>query len=52
MSVAGRRARYALILGPDELSQNAANLKNLRTGQASLVALPEFLSHPKDFLSP
>jgi len=51
MSVASRRARYALILGPDELSQNAANLKNLRTGQASLVALPEFLNHPKDFLS-
>lgn len=50
MSVAGRRARYALLLGPDELSQNAANLKNLQTGESFSIPLPEFLSSPQTFL--
>ncbi|MGB9861120.1 MAG: His/Gly/Thr/Pro-type tRNA ligase C-terminal domain-containing protein, partial [Candidatus Bipolaricaulaceae bacterium] len=50
MSVAARRARYALLLGPDELSQNSATLKNLVTGVSSTAPLAEFLSNPRSFL--
>ncbi len=51
MSVASKRARYALLLGPDELSQGSVNLKDLRTGTTSAFPLSEFLAHPRDFLS-
>ncbi|MBC7221634.1 histidine--tRNA ligase [Candidatus Bipolaricaulota bacterium] len=51
MSVAARRARYALLLGPDELSQGKVNLKDLRSGTSSTLPLPEFLARPRDFLS-
>lgn len=50
-SVAARRARYALFLGPDELSQGNVTLKDLHTGTSSTLPLAEFLSRPKDFLA-
>lgn len=50
LRVAGRRARYALLLGQDELGQNAANLKDLRTAQSTRVPLGELLRRPRDFL--
>ncbi|MEN3009427.1 MAG: histidine--tRNA ligase [Candidatus Bipolaricaulaceae bacterium] len=50
MSVAARRARYALLLGPDELAQGCLTLKDLRTGQSSSLPLGEFLANPRAFL--
>lgn len=50
MSVAARRARYALLLGPDELAQGRLTLKDLRTGQSSSLPLGEFLANPRAFL--
>lgn len=51
MSVAARRARYALFLGPDELAQGRLTLKDLRTGQSSSLPLGEFLADPRAFLA-
>lgn len=51
MSVAARRARYALFLGPDELAQGRLTLKDLRTGTSSSLLLSEFLAAPRTFLS-
>ncbi|MCS7216265.1 MAG: histidine--tRNA ligase [Candidatus Bipolaricaulota bacterium] len=51
MSVAARRARYALLLGPDELAQGRLTLKDLRTGQSSSLFLGEFLANPRAFLA-
>ncbi|MCX7850240.1 histidine--tRNA ligase [Thermus sp.] len=51
MSVAARRARYALLLGPDELAQGRLTLKDLRTGQSSSLLLGEFLANPRAFLA-
>ncbi len=50
MSVAARRARYALFLGPDELSQNRLTLKNLSSGESTSLPIPEFLTNPQAFL--
>lgn len=50
MQVAARRARYAVILGPDELSQGKVSVKDLAQGTSQLVPLDEFLSSPRDFL--
>jgi len=50
MSVAARRARYALFLGPDELAQGRLTLKDLRTGTSSSLPLSEFLAAPRNFL--
>lgn len=50
MSVAARRARYALLLGPDELSQNQLTLKNLSSGESISLPIPEFLANPQAFL--
>lgn len=50
MSVAARRARYALLLGPDELSQNQLTLKNLGSGESISLPIPEFLANPQAFL--
>lgn len=51
MSVAARRARYALFLGPDELAQGRLTLKDLRTGTSSSLPLSDFLAAPRTFLS-
>jgi histidyl-tRNA synthetase len=38
------QARFAALLGENELAQNAAALRNLETGQQELVSLPEVAS--------
>ncbi|MGQ9700395.1 MAG: histidine--tRNA ligase [Candidatus Bipolaricaulaceae bacterium] len=50
MSVAARRARYALFLGPEELAQNRLTLKDLRSGESRSLRLSEFLADPRAFL--
>jgi len=50
MSIAARRARYALFLGPDELAQGRLTLKDLRTGTSSSLPLSDFLAAPRNFL--
>jgi len=52
MSVAARRARHALLLGPDELAQGALTLKDLASGESQTLSLAEFLADPRAFLSP
>jgi histidyl-tRNA synthetase len=42
MQVAGRSARYAAILGPDELAQGMIKLKDLASGEEKAVALAQF----------
>ncbi len=51
MSVAARHARYALLLGPDELAQDRLTLKNLNTGESRALPRSEFLANPQRFLS-
>ncbi|MBC7219971.1 histidine--tRNA ligase [Candidatus Bipolaricaulota bacterium] len=46
MQVAGRTARYAAILGPDELARGEIKLKNLATGEEKAVRLPQFAADP------
>ncbi len=41
MEVAGKRARFALILGPDELARSEVTLKDLRTGASRSFPLSE-----------
>jgi len=41
MEIAGKRARYALILGPDELVRDQATVKNLATGESQTFSLAE-----------
>ncbi|MCR4391877.1 MAG: histidine--tRNA ligase [Candidatus Acetothermia bacterium] len=47
MQVAGRRARYALIVGPEELEQGQAKVKDLTTGEQRLLELQEFSAAPE-----
>jgi histidyl-tRNA synthetase len=51
MQVAGRSARYAAILGPDELAQGMIKLKNLASGEEKTVSLAQFSAAPAAFLS-
>ncbi len=50
-SVAARRARYALFLGPDELAREEITLKDLTTGASQTLPLSSFLADPKTFLA-
>ncbi|MBC7093377.1 histidine--tRNA ligase [Candidatus Bipolaricaulota bacterium] len=47
MQVAGRRARYALIVGPEELEQGQVKVKDLATGEQRLLELQEFSAAPE-----
>ncbi|MEW6217757.1 MAG: His/Gly/Thr/Pro-type tRNA ligase C-terminal domain-containing protein, partial [Candidatus Bipolaricaulota bacterium] len=50
MQVAGRSARYAAILGQDELARGEIKLKNLSSGEEKTVPLPQFAATPTLFL--
>ncbi len=50
MQVAGRSARYAAILGPDELARGEIKLKNLASGEERAVGLAQFTSDPYSFV--
>ncbi|GAB4307864.1 MAG: histidine--tRNA ligase [Candidatus Bipolaricaulota bacterium] len=50
MQVAGRGARYAAILGPDELARGEIKLKNLASGEERAVPLPQFRADPHAFI--
>ncbi|QAA77421.1 MAG: Histidyl-tRNA synthetase [Candidatus Bipolaricaulis sibiricus] len=50
MQVAGRSARYAAILGQDELTRGEIKLKNLSSGEEKPVPLPQFRTDPGAFL--
>lgn len=50
MQVAGRSARYAVILGPDELARGEIKLKNLTSGDEKAVGLSQFTATPTLFL--
>ncbi len=50
MQVAGRSARYAAILGQDELARGEIKLKNLSSGEEKPVLLPQFAADPHTFL--
>lgn len=50
MGVAGRSARYAAILGGDELARGEIKLKDLATGEERTVSLSQFSSSPGPFL--
>ena len=47
--VAGRIARYALFLGPDELARGEATLKDLSSGEARPLSLAD-LAAPERLL--
>lgn len=49
MQVAGRSARYAAILGQDELARGQIKLKDLGTGESTSVELLRFLADPSAF---
>lgn len=51
MQVAGRSARYAAILGPDELARGEIKLKDLASGKEKTVPLMQFTADPALFLS-
>jgi histidyl-tRNA synthetase len=50
LRVAGRRARYALILGPDELVQGGLRVRDLGSGAEKVVDLAQFQGDPRAFL--
>lgn len=51
LRVAGRRARYALILGPEELAQGGLRVRDLGPGVEKVVDLAQFQGDPKAFLA-
>lgn len=51
LRVAGRRARYALILGPEELAQGGLRVRDLGLGVEKVVDLAQFQGDPKAFLA-
>ncbi|MFH1609614.1 MAG: histidine--tRNA ligase [Candidatus Bipolaricaulota bacterium] len=51
MQVAGRSARYAAILGPDELAQGTIKVKDLASGEERAVALARLAEDPACFFS-
>jgi len=51
MEVAGRIARYAVILGPDELAYRQVHIKNLPTGDEQLVDQSTLLAKPQSFIT-
>ncbi|HEU68402.1 MAG TPA: histidine--tRNA ligase [Candidatus Acetothermia bacterium] len=50
MQVAGRSARYAAILGPDELARGQIKLKDLASGEETAVGLAQFTADPRAFI--
>ncbi|MBC7169347.1 histidine--tRNA ligase [Candidatus Bipolaricaulota bacterium] len=50
MQVAGRGARYAAILGPDELVRGEIKLKDLASGEEKSVPLTQFRADPHAFI--
>lgn len=50
MQVAGRSARWAAILGPDELAQGEIKLRDLASGEERTVALSQFAATPHAFV--
>jgi len=50
MQVAGRSARYAAILGQDEISQGTVKLKDLSSGEEKAVDLAQFSAVPHAFV--
>jgi len=52
MQVAGRSARYAAILGLDEIAQGTVKVKNLASGEEKAVALTRLAEDPGCFFSP
>ncbi len=50
MQVAGRSARYAAILGQDELARGEIKLKNLVSGEETATSLSRFRADPGAFL--
>ncbi len=51
MQVAGRSARYAAILGPDELARGEIKLKDLLSGAEKTVDLSQFTGDPLAFIN-
>jgi histidyl-tRNA synthetase len=50
MQVAGRSARYAAILGPDELARGEIKLKDLASGEEKAIGLAQFTADPHTFI--